>query len=134
MLVLNKNTLPVAPGLNENYTNLNRLLENYFNCEFAYREIMEFLKVYHNKNISLSTVKKKFKKLGLSRRSVVTQRTPNVEVEAAMQDEITGSRSNVGYWLLLSLLFSFILLLLKRFKVTSDRNLEIFKLQLFTIL
>ena len=60
LLVRSMNTLPIAPCLNANYTNLNRLLENYFNCGFAYREIIEFLKVYHNKNISLSTVKRKF--------------------------------------------------------------------------
>ena len=71
--------------------------DNYFNCGFAYREIVEFLKVYHNKNINLSTAKRKFKKMGLSRRSIVIQRTPDVEVEAAVQDEITGSGSNVDY-------------------------------------
>ena len=41
------NTLPTAPCLNANYTNLNGLLEYYFNCGFACREIIEFL-VYHN--------------------------------------------------------------------------------------
>ena len=35
--------------------------------------------------------------MGLSRRSFVTQRTPDVEVEAAAQDEIKGSGSNVRY-------------------------------------
>ena len=50
----------IAPCLNANYTCLNRPLGNYFSCRFAYREIIEFLKVYHNKNISLPTVKKKF--------------------------------------------------------------------------
>ena len=35
--------------------------------------------------------------MGLSRRSVVTQGTPDVEVEAVVQDEITGSGSSVGY-------------------------------------
>ena len=35
------NTLTIAPCLNANYTNLNRLFENYFNCGFAYREIMK---------------------------------------------------------------------------------------------
>ena len=90
-------TLPIAPCLNANYTNLTRLLENYFNCGFAYREIVEFLKVYHNKNISLSTVKRKFKKMGFSRWSIVKQRTPDVEAEAAVQDEASGSGSNVGY-------------------------------------
>ena len=34
--------------------------------------------------------------MGLSRKSIVTQRTPDVEVEAAVQDEITGSGLNVG--------------------------------------
>ena len=92
----NMNTLPIAPCLNANFSNLNRLLEYYFNCGFAYREIIEFLKVYHNENVSLSTVKRKFKEMGLSRRSIVTQRTPDVEVEAAVQDEITGSGSNVS--------------------------------------
>ena len=33
--------------------------------------------------------------MGLSRKSIVTQRTPDVEVEAAVQDEITGSGLNV---------------------------------------
>ena len=55
------NTLPPVPCLNANYTNLNGLLQNYFNCGFAYREIIEFLK-----NIRLSTMKRKFKKIGLS--------------------------------------------------------------------
>ena len=50
----------IAPCLNANYTCLNRPLGNYFSCRFAYREIIEFLKVYHKKNISLPTVKKKF--------------------------------------------------------------------------
>ena len=35
--------------------------------------------------------------MGLSRSSIVTQKSPDVEVEAAVQDEITGSGSNVGY-------------------------------------
>ena len=42
--------------------------------------------------------------MGLSRSSIVTQKRPDVEVEAAVQDEITGSGSNVGYrrvWALL---------------------------------
>ena len=34
--------------------------------------------------------------MGLSRSSIVTQKSPDVEVEAAVQDEITGSESNVG--------------------------------------
>ena len=34
--------------------------------------------------------------MGLSRKLIVTQRTPDVEVEAAVQDEITGSGLNVG--------------------------------------
>ena len=32
----NMNTPPTAPCLNANYTNLNGLLENYFNCGFAF--------------------------------------------------------------------------------------------------
>ena len=42
------NMLPIAHCLNANYTNLTTLLESYFSCGFSYREIMEFLKVYHN--------------------------------------------------------------------------------------
>ena len=63
--------LPIAPCLNASYANLNRLFESYFNCGYrnivdiyrgyyAYREIIEFLKVYNNRNISSSTVKRKF--------------------------------------------------------------------------
>lgn len=33
----------------------------------------------------------------MSRRSIVTQRTPNVQVEIAVQNETTASRSNVEY-------------------------------------
>ena len=77
----NKNTLLIVPCLNANYTISNSLLENYFNYGFVYREIIEFLKVDHNKNISLSIVKKKSKKTGLSRRSILAQRTPDVDVE-----------------------------------------------------
>ena len=54
------------------------------------------MKVYLEKNINLSTVKRKLEKMGLSRKSIVTQRTPDVEVEAAVQDEITGSGLNFG--------------------------------------
>ena len=46
--------------LNANYTNLDRLLKNYLSCEFEYREITEFRKVYHKKNISLSAMRKTF--------------------------------------------------------------------------
>ena len=35
--------------------------------------------------------------MGLSIRSIITRRTADVEVEAAVQDEITGTGSNVGY-------------------------------------
>ena len=35
--------------------------------------------------------------MGFSRRSIFTQATPDVEAEAAVQDEITGSGSDVGY-------------------------------------
>ena len=85
LLVINMNTLLIARCSNANYTNLNRLLKSHFNCGFAYREIIEFLKVYHKRNISLSTVKDKLEKMGLSRRIIVTQRTPDVEVETVGQ-------------------------------------------------
>ena len=35
------NTLPIAYCLNVNYTNLDMLLENHFNCGFPYREIIQ---------------------------------------------------------------------------------------------
>ena len=85
LLVINMNTLLIARCSNANYANLNRLLKSHFNCGFAYCEIIEFLKVYHKRNISLSTVKDKLEKMGLSRRIIVTQRTPDVEVEAVGQ-------------------------------------------------
>ena len=54
--------LPIAPCLNVNYTDLNNFLEYYFTCGFTYREIIEFLKVFHDKHIGLFTIKRKFKK------------------------------------------------------------------------
>ena len=90
------NTALVPHCLSANYTNLNRLLENHFNSGFAYSEIVKFLKVYHNKNITWSTVKNKFEKMGLSWRSIFTQRTPDVEVETVVQQNWQVADRTVG--------------------------------------
>ena len=37
----NMSKLPIAPCLNANYANLNRLLESYFNC--GYRDIVDIM-------------------------------------------------------------------------------------------
>ena len=45
------------------------LIRNYFYKGFTYEEICQFLSEYHDKEMSLSTLKRHIKQLGLQRRN-----------------------------------------------------------------
>ena len=77
------------PGLEE-------ILTSYLYAGFTYTEILEFLNVYHGQKISLSTLKRRFKALGLHRRPLVPWRATIKEVNNAVQKELDASGSNLG--------------------------------------
>ena len=78
------------PGLEE-------ILTSYFYAGFTYTEILEFLNVYHGQQISLSTLKRRFKALGLHRRPLAPWRATIEEVNNAVQKELDASGVNLGY-------------------------------------
>ena len=78
------------PGLEE-------ILTSYLYAGFTYTEILEFLNVYHGQKISLSTLKRRFKTLGLHRRPLVPWRATFEEVNNAVQKELDASGVNLGY-------------------------------------
>ena len=76
---------------------LDQLLSDYFTKRFTYLEMQEFLRPYHQLTISLSTIKRHLKKLNLFRRPVERIRTDDATLLAAVREELSGSRSNIGY-------------------------------------
>ena len=76
---------------------LDQLLSDDFTKGFTYLEIQEFLLVYHQQTIGLSTIKRHLKKLNLFRRPVERIRTDDATLLAAVRKELSGSRSNIGY-------------------------------------
>ena len=65
-----------GPGLEE-------ILTSYSDAGFMYTEILEFRKVYHRHQISLSTSKRRFKALGLHKRPLVPWRAATEKVHNA---------------------------------------------------
>ena len=78
-------------------TGLEEILTSYFYAGFTYSEILEFLNVYHGHQISLSTLQRRFKALGLHRRPLVPWRATVEEVNSAVQKELDVSGANLGY-------------------------------------
>ena len=78
-------------------TGLEEILTSYFYAGFTYSEILEFLNVYHGHQISLSTLKRRFKALVLHRRPLVPWRATVEEVNNAVQKELDVSGANLGY-------------------------------------
>ena len=75
---------------------LDQLVSDYFTKGFTYLEIQEFLRVYHQLTISLSTIKRHLKKLKLFRRPVERIRTDDATLLTAVREELSGSGSNIG--------------------------------------
>ena len=72
----------------------NDLISDYFHSGFTYLEICEFLKLY-GISISLSTLKKRLKGLGLTRKD--TNFIEDEELKVAIEEEISGSGCFLGY-------------------------------------
>ena len=69
-------------------TGLEEILTNYFYARLTYTEILEFLNVYHGRQISLSTLKRRFKALGLHKRPLLPWRATIEEINNAVQKRI----------------------------------------------
>ena len=76
---------------------LDWLLSDYFTKGFIYLEIQEFLRVYHQQTIGLSTIKRHMKKRNLFRRPVERIRTDDATLLAAVTEKLSGSGCNIGY-------------------------------------
>ena len=46
-----------------------QLIQHYFNCDYAYEVIVDFMSKYHGVSISLSTLKRRLKEYGLKKRN-----------------------------------------------------------------
>lgn len=69
----------------------------YFKDGLTYVEILEFLRVYHNCSMSLSTLKRFMRKEGMRKRPLEGVRCNISDLEKAVYEELCGSSSNVGY-------------------------------------
>jgi len=65
--------------------------------KLTYEEILEFLRVYHDCIISLSTLKRFIRKQGMTKRPLERVRCTMRELEEAVNEELCGSCANVGY-------------------------------------
>ena len=79
------------------YNEIETYIIEYFNEGLPYMEILEFLRVRHKYEISLSTIKRWLRENGIKRRPLSTLRSSNADVLKAIQDELCGSASDVGY-------------------------------------
>ena len=73
--------------LNEE-TSLEEILTSYSYAGFTCTEILEFLNVYHVHQISLSTLKRRFKAFDLHRRLLIPWKATVKEVNNAVQKEL----------------------------------------------
>ena len=69
-------------------TGLEEILMSYFFGGFTYTEILEFLNVSHGHQISLCTLKRRYKTLDLLRRLLIPWRATVEEVSNAVQKRI----------------------------------------------
>ena len=76
---------------------MDTLIRQYVCNGFAYLEIIELLKRQHSYTISLSTLKRRLRYLGIKRRAVQSVRNPLQDVEVAVRNELSSSGSNIGY-------------------------------------
>ena len=82
------------PTLQEYPAGRDDLIESYFHLGLEYTEILLFLVISHGINLSLRQLKRILKAKGLGRR-----RNPSDlrEVVQAVEEELRGSGSNIGY-------------------------------------
>ena len=73
------------------------VLKQYFINGYTYLEILEFLRVHHDCEISLSTLKRHFRRYSLVRRATVNNRSPLSDLRHGVEEELYGSGSGIGY-------------------------------------
>ena len=78
-------------------TGLKEILTSYSYAGFTSTEILEFLNVYHGHQISLATLKRRFKALHLHRRLLIPWRETVNEVYYVVQKELDASDVNSRY-------------------------------------
>ena len=88
--------LPGHPVLTDRETS-DQIVKDYFKKGYSYLEILEYLKIYLGKTMSLSTLKRYFKSGNYFRRPLRGRRATYDEVKEVVSDEIRGSGSNLGY-------------------------------------
>ncbi|XP_050960119.1 uncharacterized protein LOC127161396 [Labeo rohita] len=104
------------------------LISKYFSEGHTYDVILDFLKTRHNIFLSLSTLKRKLKNAGLTRR---TDYSPIETVNAVITHELTGSGQLLGYRALWQTLRQKYFLTVKRDDVMDAvRRLDPFGVQL----
>ena len=69
----------------------------YYDDGLTYVEILEFLRIHHSCDISLSTLKRWFREKGIRRRPIAEIRSDQNDVRQAVQEELSGSGSGIGY-------------------------------------
>ena len=69
----------------------------YFQDGLTYMEIIEFLRVKHEFIVSLSTLKRWLRKRGIKKRSLLSNRCSDESLCEAVQSELDGSSSDLGY-------------------------------------
>ena len=85
------------PLFSEENEPLEVIVAQYFLGGFTYEEIREFLKTYHDHDISLSTLKRYLKKMNLYRRPLAHRRSSANDLENMVSMELLGSGSQLGY-------------------------------------
>ena len=76
-------------------TDETELITRYFQQGITNLEILEFLKL-HRIELSLSTLKR-LRSLGLQRRLPPHEQVPQDEIERIIEDELAGSKRDIGY-------------------------------------
>ena len=76
---------------------LNKAILSYFDDGLTYAEILEFLRTCHDCETSLSTLKRWLRKRGMRRRPIDEIRSLQTDVIQAVQEELSGSGSGIGY-------------------------------------
>ena len=90
-----------TPCISEERVSRETLIYQYFIQGYTNKEILAFLSLQHNINISLSTLKRILKKLGVRRR--IPPEFENVDVvKAEISKELLGSGSQLGELVILS--------------------------------
>ena len=69
----------------------------YFEGDFTYTEILEFLRVRHGYVMSLSTLKRWLRKKGMRKPPLEDIRNDTSNISEAVRDELSESAADIGY-------------------------------------